>query len=406
MTVKIFDLLLKDNNIDLTQFGLHPERDILFIKECILGEKLPGGVAARKGRERNKAFMYDVVSNVFSGMDVDRLDYFERDARNTSVKSGCDVQRLIAESRVVDVQGRPRIVFPDKLVGDVLAAYQTRFRLHNAVYQHKVVKAIELMIVDALVAADKANVFSFRGSDKQDYSLSECIDDPVAFCLAQDDVLQQIRASRSIEALGARQIIKRLDTRNLYRSVGEVAIRRPPQNNNGWSAYVHGQQSEEDLPEEEEEEVENANTFSQIERRNTDLYVLFDQREEEIKRQLLETRAARLVDLSDSDVIVEKMRVHHGSLAANPLDSVFFYSKANPDHARTLNRSKYESLCPATFMKEAIRVFCTSTSPTIIAAVHDAFRELTDTRPFLSTNATPMMAPSTSPSPTDSNMVL
>ena len=135
-----------------------------------------GGVTARVGRGKEKAFMYDVINNVFSGMDVDRLDYYERDARNTCVKSGCDVQRLIAESRVAWVKGFPRVVFPDKLVADVLAAFQTRFRLHHAVYQHKVVKAIELMIVDALVAADNAKVFSFRGLHKRDFSLCDSVD--------------------------------------------------------------------------------------------------------------------------------------------------------------------------------------------------------------------------------------
>ena len=45
---------------------------------------------------------------------------------------------------------KEEICFPDKLVNDVLAAYQTRFGLFSSVYTHKVVKAIELMIIDAI----------------------------------------------------------------------------------------------------------------------------------------------------------------------------------------------------------------------------------------------------------------
>jgi HD superfamily phosphohydrolase len=284
----------------------------------------------------------------------------------------------------VDVDGHPRIVFPDKLVGDVLAAYQTRFRLHHAVYQHKVVKAIELMIVDALIAADRAGVFSFRGSDKRDYSLSRCVDDPTAFCLAQDDVLQQIRSSRSIEALGARNLIKRLDTRQLYRSVGEVSIRRP---NHYWYNEPYSAGGSELLT----DEMENPNTLTQIENQNTELYKLYDQPEDVIKRMLLETDPAKSIELSESDVIVEKMRVHHGSYGNDPVQSVYFYSKSDLNRARKLGRTKYENLCPATFMKEAIRVFCTSTSANVITIVHEAFKELTKTKPFLAAKGTPLI---------------
>jgi len=96
------------------------------------------------------------------------------------------------------------------------------------------------MIVDSLVAADKAGVFSFRGRNRKDFCLAEAIDDPgscwwmiylqltllVAFALTQDDVLQQIRTSRLPEASKARSLVRRLDRRELYRSVGEVSVCR------------------------------------------------------------------------------------------------------------------------------------------------------------------------------------
>lgn len=398
MTVRIFDFLIRDNELNLKEFGLD-ENDVAFLKECILGDKIPGGREARKGRPKSKWFMYDVVNNVWSGMDVDRLDYYERDSRNTCVKSGCDVDRLIAESRVVSVQGIPRIVFPDKLIGDVLAAYQTRFRLHNAVYQHKVVKAIELMIVDALIEADRAGVFSFSAtpdSDKQ-YSLAQCIDDPAAFCFAQDDVLQRIRASRSEEAHGAREIMRRLDKRLLYQSVGEVSVSLQDTGSSigGGGSWAKARNDDTyPITEDDEEDVfveGETHSLSQIEKRNSpNLRLLYEKSEEEITRLLLETKAAQKFALNKGHVIVEKMVVHHGSGENNPLDAVYFYSKSNPDRARLLKRAKYESLCPATFVKRTIRVFCTHRSQAIMDAVHDSFKELTDTKPFLSTNATPI----------------
>jgi HD superfamily phosphohydrolase len=381
MTVSLLDELLRDNEVDMTDFGLDGT-DLVFIKECVLGERLFGGVEARKGRPLSKSFLYDIVNNVHDGLDVDKLDYAERDARNTGVKSGCDVERLIAESRVVKVSQRPRVAYPDKLVADVLAAFQTRFRLHHSVYQHRVVKAIELMIVDALVGADKAGVFSFRGRNRKDFSLADTVDDPVAFALAQDDVLQQIRASRLPEASGARNLVRRIDRRELYRSVGEVSVSRLPPKR----ALAAGGRSD-------YEEDEEDTTLSQAERR-ADISQLFDLSEERIRALLLATRAAQLVNLAADEIVVEKVRVHHGAGANNPLDRIYFYSKANLSRARILSPSKYDNICPRVFIKEAIRVFCTSLMRQRSLAVHDALLELTSSfsnapQPFLSLHSTP-----------------
>ena len=50
-------------------------RDIVFIAECILGaHKDPNKRVGRPGRHH--AFLYDIVNNIHSGLDVDKLDYF------------------------------------------------------------------------------------------------------------------------------------------------------------------------------------------------------------------------------------------------------------------------------------------------------------------------------------------
>jgi len=50
-------------------------RDIIFIKECILGGPLPT-FGKFVGRPKDKEFLYDVVSNRHCGLDVDKIDYY------------------------------------------------------------------------------------------------------------------------------------------------------------------------------------------------------------------------------------------------------------------------------------------------------------------------------------------
>ena len=55
------------------QIMIQIPKDTLFIEEVIRG------VAFRYGRKPNKYFLYDIVNNIYSGLDMDKLDYLQRD---------------------------------------------------------------------------------------------------------------------------------------------------------------------------------------------------------------------------------------------------------------------------------------------------------------------------------------
>lgn len=69
-------------------------RDFVFIKECIYSKPLHyvenGHKAVRDlvGWPQEKEWLYDIVSNVHSVVDVDKLDYFARDERRATRESG------------------------------------------------------------------------------------------------------------------------------------------------------------------------------------------------------------------------------------------------------------------------------------------------------------------------------
>ena len=69
-------------------------RDWIFIKECIYGGPIPEVVTRFGKKERigrldpRLEWLYDIVSNRHNGIDVDKVDYFARDARHTLNEAG------------------------------------------------------------------------------------------------------------------------------------------------------------------------------------------------------------------------------------------------------------------------------------------------------------------------------
>lgn len=98
-------------------------------------------------RSPHRKWMYQLINNTDGGIDCDRLDYCKRDAQIASVKIGFDMDRLIF-GWTITKDGE--FQFNSKLVGDVFAVHRARFLLFDTIYNHKVVKAIDLMMVDIL----------------------------------------------------------------------------------------------------------------------------------------------------------------------------------------------------------------------------------------------------------------
>ena len=170
--------------------GILSDDDISFISSIIVGN-LP-----------TRAFLGHIIHNPINGLDADKLDYFTRDSQCTSFKIGCDIQRIIYESFVIDDE----IVFASKIKGDIWTIYETRFRLYRDLYFHKTVCKIEDLMIQTLLEADAIGVFNFNG-----VKLSESIDNVDNFMLTNDDILGQMeRHSNPI----IRANVKKLHTRN------------------------------------------------------------------------------------------------------------------------------------------------------------------------------------------------
>ena len=162
-SIQMFDRLIADNDLkpSLNKFGLN-DVDILFIKEMISGpidkntglpirgfNPISSDAWPYSGRDEEKSFLYEIVANKISGIDVDKWDYFLRDDYNLKIGHIFNYERFIKYSKVLKT-GNPRrnhICLRDKEAELLCEMFQDRARLHKNGYQHRVSMTIDEMMV-------------------------------------------------------------------------------------------------------------------------------------------------------------------------------------------------------------------------------------------------------------------
>ncbi|KAM8753762.1 deoxynucleoside triphosphate triphosphohydrolase SAMHD1-like [Acanthopagrus schlegelii] len=142
-----------------------------------------------EGWEKEKSFLYEIVSNKRNGIDVDKFDDFARDCHHLGMKNNFDYRRFIHFARVCEVKGEKQICVRDKEADNIYNMFHTRYYLHKRAYQHKVTKIIETMITDAFVKADKH--IKIEGSTEK-HTLSTAMEDMEAYTKLTDCVFERI----------------------------------------------------------------------------------------------------------------------------------------------------------------------------------------------------------------------
>uniref|UniRef100_A0A3B3U352 Uncharacterized LOC106949175 n=1 Tax=Poecilia latipinna TaxID=48699 RepID=A0A3B3U352_9TELE len=216
----MFDHLVEENELNkfMEDHGLVPKEDLPFIKELIDPPNVKTIEWPHHGRPREKAFLYEVVSNKRNKIDVDKWDYFARDFHHLGMKNNFDCHRLIKFARVCEVDEEMQICYRDKEGFNLYNMFYTRFCLHKRACQHKVANSIEWMITDAFLKADKH--IKIEGKDGKMFTLSTAIDDMVAYTkLTVKKILNHLSADRDIKK--GKEILDRVLKRDLYRCWGE-----------------------------------------------------------------------------------------------------------------------------------------------------------------------------------------
>ncbi|XP_044175514.1 deoxynucleoside triphosphate triphosphohydrolase SAMHD1-like [Acropora millepora] len=386
--VEVNDLLPSFKKYNLT------EKDVIFIKELIAGTALDrdGNQVTKtedyrikkgslkvfvmlpvylwqkrpfKGRESDKMFLYEIVANKRTGIDVDKFDYFSRDCHNLGIRNNFDHKRYMKFARVINVDGKPQICVRDKEAENLYDMFHTRRSLHQRAYQHKTKNIIEKMtylssnsreivfdlkltfnlvkqadnwltpnakaggkssfcvqnlficlfsvhrITEALVKADKE--IKLKGTDGKMLSISESIDDMQAYTQLTDHVYHQILYSDAAKLKEARAILQRIEKRDLYKCIGQKVLKKP-------------------------------------------------RSKEEIREEIFNFWQDG-PHITPDDFIVEIVTFNYGMRDKNPLEELRFYPKNAPDEPIILRKDEVSKMLPEKFSEQSLRVYFRRTEP-------------------------------------------
>jgi HD superfamily phosphohydrolase len=132
------------------------EDDICTIGKMILGaeDKIPASLTGElvwSTYDKANQFLYDIVSNDRTGIDVDKFDYLKRDSHYTGIPCTFDPQRLMAFFFIAERDGTHYLDYHTKSNELINAMWVSRDDLHRRVYQHRVVKCIDLMTIEMIM---------------------------------------------------------------------------------------------------------------------------------------------------------------------------------------------------------------------------------------------------------------
>lgn len=152
-----------------------------------------------EGPAPGRQFLFQVVASNACGLDVDKLDYISRDhvAVNVACTAPPDALRLMRLARVVGGV----LAWPVTEMGTVSQVFHARQQLHRQTYQHPFARAVELMVVRAMIEVHAAGTVVDRVSGA---TLAGLVASPEVFLRARDKVILNLMDGEAPEAIPAR----------------------------------------------------------------------------------------------------------------------------------------------------------------------------------------------------------
>lgn len=218
MTVTMIDHLLETNPavVDLLREHDIGEEQIHLVKQLILGsrEEAPPGFEWTDPSP-DERWIYDVVANKRTGIDVDKLDYLRRDSLSTNNPVALDVMSLLSMCAVVRASdGSTQIAFHVGEEINLWEVYKMRYAMHAQVYQTPKNTGLDQLICDIIkVGGPHLTIHGSQGP----VPMIEAHQHPDAYARLDDTFLTLIRNDPANPAKG---LVERLYQRKTYHFLG------------------------------------------------------------------------------------------------------------------------------------------------------------------------------------------
>ncbi|PPS02512.1 hypothetical protein GOBAR_AA18131 [Gossypium barbadense] len=258
---------------------------------------------------KEKQFLYDIVANGRNGIDVDKFDYIVRDSRACGLGCSFDFHRLMETMRVLGDE----ICYRAKDYLSIHKLFATRADLYRTVYTHSKVKAVELMVVDALL---KANSY---------LEISSSIQDPSEYWKLDDTIIKTIETAPDEELRESRDLILRIRRRNLYQFCNEYSV-----------------------PKDQLEHFKDVTA-----------------------QDIACSQKNGGVLLQENDIAVSNVRIDLTRGKQNPLESINFFKDYESQEKFPIPHERISHLLPTSYQDMIVRVY--SKKPELVAAVSEAF---------------------------------
>lgn len=299
MSVKVIDHIVDEHHIEIDSEMIKKAKEMILASSEFA---LPKGSG-------EKHFLYDIVANGRNGIDVDKFDYIVRDCRACGLGCNFQFQRLMESMRVLGDE----ICYRAKDYLTIHKLFSTRADLYRTVYTHPKVKAIELMVVDALL---KAN----------DYlKISSFIQDPSEYWKLDDTILKIIETAPKQELKESKDLILRIRRRDLYKFCNEYAVPK--------------------------DRLEN---FKDV-----------------TPQDIVCSQKNGGVILKEEDVAVSNVRIDLTRGRHNPLERINFFKDYESEDKFSIPDDRISHLLPTSYQDMIVRVY--SKKPELVAAISEAF---------------------------------
>jgi len=239
------------------------------------------------------------------------------------------------------------LCYPDMMVRNAMNFFKHRFRNHQKLYQHHTTVAACYMVCDILLLAEPfyrglffdsnegdANQGSFK--HKTELSISRAMLCSGSYLNLKDSILDIIATTNSNDLEPARQLLYQYQARQLYKRVATQSF----QSKDGKQIDIQWQKS------------------------------LWEMEERDIVRDIIKCGQLECnsIVVTEDDLIVKKVKIHHGMNTDNPVNCMRFLCKTqlsklsapidNLPLAEKIEEKEYYCEIPRAFFQRSLIVFC------------------------------------------------